>query len=60
MFVFLYTFLFLVFSSMLSTVVGHIEHTFSQLAKPLDQVGGAGYGLRAYQMIVCCVVNNQL
>ena len=52
--------LFLVFSPVLGTIVGDIEDTFSKLAKPLDQVGGAGYGLRAYQMIICCVVNNQL
>ena len=51
---FLYTFLFLVFSSMLSTVVGDIEDTFSKLAKPLDQIRGARYRLRAYQMSVSC------
>ena len=38
---------------MLSTVVGDIEDTFSELAKPLDQIRGARYRLRAYQMSVC-------
>ena len=47
MFVFLYTFLFLVFSSMLSAVVGDIEDTFSELAKPLDQSRRARDRLRA-------------